>query len=126
MAKTSGISKATSLGANFGANFARSSTVTAMIGKNESISQTFANYNIQHALELLESQMKRLEQSTALGMWDFAAYVLSEDQDVANNVAHSYLALTLGEESYMSKSAINLWRGKVEEEKEQAKEIAGI
>lgn len=125
MAKTSGISKATSLGANFGANFARSSTVTAMIGKNESISQTFANYNIQHALELLESQMKRLEQSTALGMWDFAAYVLSEDQDVANNVAHSYLALTLGEESYMSKSAINLWRGKVEEEKEQAKEIAG-
>ncbi len=67
--------------------------------------------------------MKRLEQSTALGMWDFAAYVLSEDQNVANNVAHSYLALTLGEESYMSKSAINLWRGNVAEEKEAAKEI---
>lgn len=124
MATTAGISKATSLGANFGANFARSSTVTAMIGKNESISQTFANYNVKHALELLDSQMKRLEQSTALGMWDFAAYVLSEDQDVANNVAHSYLALTLGEESYMSKSAINLWRGKVDEEKRQAKEIS--
>lgn len=123
MATTSGISKATSLGANFGANFARSSTTTAMIGKNESISQTFANYNVKHALEMLESQMKRLDQSSALGMWDFAAYVISEDQDVANNVAHSYLALTLGEESYMSKSAINLWRGNVEEEAEQAKEI---
>lgn len=123
MATTSGISKATSLGANFGANFARSSTVTAMIGKNESISQTFANYNVKHALELLEVQMKRLEQSTALGMWDFAAYVMSEEQDVANNVAHSYLALTLGEESYMSKSAINVWRGNVDEEAEQAKEI---
>ena len=48
-------------------------------------------------------------------MWDFAAYVLSEDQNIANNVAHSYLALTLGEESYMSKSAINLWRGNVED-----------
>ena len=67
--------------------------------------------------------MKRLEQSTALGMWDFAAYVLSEDQNVANNVAHSYLALTLGEDSYMSKSAINLWRGNVVEEKDAAKEI---
>lgn len=124
MATTSGITKGTNLGVNFGANFARSSTVTAMIGKNEGITQTFTNFNIKHALELLESQMKRLEQSTALGMWDFAAYVLSEDYDVANNVAHSYLALTLGEDSYMSKSAINVWKGKVEEESECAKEIA--
>lgn len=125
MATTSAVTKGTSLGANFGANFARSSTVTAMIGKNEGITQTFTNFNIKHALDLLENQMERLEQSTALGMWDFAAYVLSEEYDVANNVAHSYLALTLGEDSYMSKSAINVWKGNVEEEKEVAKEIAG-
>lgn len=125
LATTSGVSKAVNLGANFGANFARSSTVTAMIGKNEGITQTFTNFNIKHALELLENQMKRLEQSTALGMWDFAAYILSEDYDAANNVAHSYLALTLGEESYMSKSAINVWKGNVEEERDIAKEIAG-
>jgi len=123
MATTSGISKATSLGANFGANFARSSTVTAIIGKNEGITQNFTNFNIKHALELLESQMKRLDQSSALGMWDFAAYVLSEDFDVANNVAHSYLALTLGEDSYMSKSAINVWKGNVDEERVTANEI---
>lgn len=125
MATTTGAANSVNLGGNFGANFARSSTVTAMLGKNEGITQTFSNYNIKHALELLENQMKRLEQSTALGMWDFAAYVLSEESDVANNVAHSYLALTLGEESYMSKSAINVWKGNVEEEKESAKEIVG-
>lgn len=125
MATTSAVTKGTNLGANFGANFARSSTVTAMLGKNEGITQTFSNFNIKHALDLIEHQMERLEQSTALGMWDFAAYVLSEEYDVANNVAHSYLALTLGEESYMSKSAINVWKGNVEEEKEVAKEIAG-
>jgi len=124
LATTSGVAKGTSLGTNFGANFARSSTVTQTVGKNEGIIQNFANHNIKHALELLDSQMKRLEQSTALGMWDFAAYVLSEDQNMANNVAHSYLALTIGEESYMSKSAVSLWRGKVEEERNQAKEIA--
>ena len=124
MAATSGIAKITNFGANFGASFARSSTVTAFIGKNEGITQSFTNFNIKHALELLESQMKRLEQSTALGMWDFAAYVLSEDQNIANNVAHTYLALTLGEESYMSKSAINLWKGKVEEEKQSSRVIA--
>lgn len=125
MAKTAGTAKSVNFGGNFGANFARSSTVTATVGKNEGITQTFTNFNIKHALELLENQMKRLEQSTALGMWDFAAYVLSEDQNVANNVAHSYLALTMGEESYMSKAAINLWRGNVDEDKEKAKEISG-
>ena len=123
MATTAGVSRATNFGANFGANFARSSTMTAMVGKTEGITQSFTNFNIKHALELLESQMKRLEQSTALGMWDFAAYVLSEDQNIANNVAHTYLALTLGEESYMSKSAINLWRGNTDGEKEQARVI---
>lgn len=124
MAVTSGVTKGTNLGVNFGANFARSSTITAMIGKNEGITQTFTNFNIKHALDLLEHQMERLEQSSALGMWDFAAYVLSEEFDVAGNVAHSYLALTLGEESYMSKSVVNVWKGNVEEEKSITKEIA--
>lgn len=108
-----GISKGTNFGANAGANFARSSTITALVGKNESINQHFVNYNIIHTLQVLETQMKRFDACTALGMWDFAGYVLSEDVDVANNVAHSYLALTQGEQSYTSHSAVNLWRNNV-------------
>ena len=121
--RTAGAFKSVNFGANFGASFARSSNVTATIGKNEGINQNFINYNIKHALEILEAQMKRLELSTALGMWDFAAYVMSEDQNVANNVAHSYLALTQGEESYMSQAAVNLWRGDMGESSGDAKEI---
>ena len=94
-----------------------------MIGKSEGINQSFENFNIKHALKLLENQMKRLDQSSALGMWDFAAYVLSEDPNVANNVAHSYLALTQGEESYNSQSSINLWKGNISDEEEITKEI---
>lgn len=120
---TSGITKSIHTGGNFGANFARSSTITAMIGKNEGITQSFENFNIKHALTLLEEQMKRLDQSSALGMWDFAAYVVSEDPNVAQNVAHTYLALTQGNESYMSHSAINLWKGNVPNEEDAAKEI---
>lgn len=123
VSRTAGAFKSVNLGLNFGANFARTSTVTATIGKSEGINQTFTNYNIKHALEILEAQMKRLELSTALGMWDFAAYVMSEDQNVANNVAHSYLALTQGEESYMSQAAVNLWRGDMGEDSGDAKEI---
>lgn len=124
-ALATGASKALNFGMNFGANFARTSNVTATIGKNEGITQSFTNHNIKHALELLEEQMKRLEKSTALGMWDFAAYILSEDQTVANNVAYSYLALTQGEESHMSQTVVNLWRGDVQEEQAKANEIFG-
>lgn len=120
---TSGVSQAVNLGANFGGSFARSSTVTATIGADEGITQTFKNYSIQHALEILELQMKRYDLASALGMWDFCAYVLSEDRNVANNVAHTYLALTQGKESYMSQAAVNLWRGDLGEQSADAAAI---
>lgn len=120
---TSGVFSSMNLGGNFGMNFARSSNVSATVGKGESITQTYENFNIKHTLEYLEKQMKRLDECTALGMWDFAAYVLSEDMNVANNVAHSYMAITQGEESYMSQAAINMWRGDTDEEGAYAQEI---
>lgn len=123
LGKTVGATKGINLGTNIGANFARASNVTALVGKNEGITQFFMNHNIQHALTVLDEQMKRFEKGTALGMWDFAAYVLSEDQNIANNVAHTYLALTQGEESYMSKSSVNLWRGDMGERSRDTEEI---
>ncbi|MBP1566618.1 MAG: DUF87 domain-containing protein [Oscillospiraceae bacterium] len=123
MTNTIGSSGGVNLGGNFGVNFARSSNITATIGNNEGITQSFTNHNIKHALELLEEQMKRFEECTALGLWDFAAYVVSEDIAIANNVAHQYIALTQGDKSYMSNSAINLWRGDMGENSRDTKEI---
>lgn len=109
-----GTSQGINAGANVGANFARSSSITATVGCNESITQSFTNYNIKHLLENLEKQMERMDISSALGLWDFAAYVVSKDNDVTNNVAHMYEALTQGEDSFMSYAAINTWRGDIE------------
>lgn len=122
---TEAASKGVNFGINAGANFARSSNVSTTLGKNEGITQTFTNYGIKHTLENLELQVKRLEESAALGLWDFAAYVVSGSSDIANNVAHTYMALTQGDESYLSESAVNLWRAdlpleaSVKDEKEQ-------
>lgn len=121
--QTLGSSSGVNLGSNIGANFARASNVTATVGKNEGITQSFTNHNISHALKVLEEQMKRFEKGTAMGMWEFAAYVLSEDQNIANNVAHTYLALTQGEESFMSQSSVNLWRGDLGDSSGDAEEI---
>ena len=121
--QTLGSSSGINLGSNIGANFARASNVTATVGKNEGITQSFTNHIISHALKVLEEQMKRFEKGTAMGMWEFAAYVLSEDQNIANNVAHTYLALTQGEESFMSQSSVNLWRGDLGESSGDTEEI---
>ena len=96
-------------GINFGVNFNRASNVSINVGKNEGITQSFTNHQIKHTLDILDMQMKRLEQCSALGMWKFASYVISDDYNTANNAAHMYLALTQGEESFISQSAINLW-----------------
>lgn len=100
------------IGANFGASFGRASSVSRMANKTDSATRTYTNYAVKHALELIEQQVKRLEQCAALGMWNFAAYVLSPDYAIVNNVAHMYLSLTQGEESYMERAAVNVWPAK--------------
>lgn len=110
-----------SLGANIGANFARSSTVSVTVGKNETLTQQFTNFTVQDTLEVIKKQIKRLDQSSALGMWDFSAYFLSRSQTVANNAAHMYLSLTQGDESYLSQSAVNFWEFNRENEEDISK-----
>lgn len=114
VARTNGTneSKGLNAGVNFGVNFNRASNVNINLGKNEGLTQTFINHQIKHTLELLDKQTKRLEQSSALGMWKFASYVISKDHNTANNVAHMYLALTQGEDSFISQSAVNIWSSK--------------
>lgn len=113
-----GWSTGNSIGGNFGVNFARASSVTVQVGKNEGLTQTYTNYGVKHTLDVIEKQIERLDESSALGMWEFAAYIIAKSPVTANNVAHMYLALTQGEESHMNRAAVNLWDG--EEEKEQA------
>lgn len=112
--ESQGISSGYNASANFGVSFSRSSSVTAQIGKNESISQTYTNYGVKHTLEIIDAQLKRIEESAALGMWEFASYIVSDSPVIANNVAHMYLALTQGEQSYISEAAINFWDGDIE------------
>lgn len=107
------------VGANAGVNFAVSGGINLarqvnnmeQIGKNEGVTRTYTNYAIKHLLDTIEKQIARYEESEALGMWNFAAYAISADPNTAEDVAHMYLSLTQGTDSYVSKSAINLWEG---------------
>lgn len=111
---TEGNSMGYNASANFGVSFSRSSNMMAQVGKNESISQTYTNFGVKHTLEIIESQIKRIEESSALGMWEFASYIISDSPVIANNVAHMYLALTQGEESYVTNPSVNFWDGDID------------
>ena len=81
------------------------------------------DYKVKHTLDVIEKQMERLEESAALGLWNFAAYVVSPDLAVTNEVAHMFMSLTQGRESFAEQSAINIWNGQDNAEAEQISKI---
>ena len=104
-------------GMNFGVQFGRSANVTRQVGKMKGVTQNFTNYTVKHALKVIDNQIERLDESAAMGMWDFCAYIISESAKVAANVAHNYFSLTQGEKSHVTAAAIHLWDGRRERDK---------
>lgn len=100
-----------SLGASnsAGASIGASHSWGKSIGTSEGESVEINQYGITHTLEIINQQMKRLEQCEALGLWSFAGYVFSKDINLVNEVAHMYISLTQGTESYYEKPSINIW-----------------
>ena len=75
----------------------------------ESLTLTHTIYDVKNTLDRIERQVARLAMCEGLGMWDFAAYVLSKDYSVTNNISNMYRSLTQGEDSYIQKATINIW-----------------
>ena len=92
-------------------------------GTNLGTSVDVTDYKVKHTLDVIEKQMERLEESAALGLWNFAAYVISPDLAVTNEVAHMFMSLTQGRESFAEQSAINVWNG---QDNTAAEQIAKI
>lgn len=98
-------------GFQVGGNLSKMTNSMEQVGKNTGVTKTYTNYAVKHLLDTIEKQIARIEESTALGMWNFAAYAISADANIAADVAHMYLSLTQGDNSFVSKSAVNLWEG---------------
>ncbi len=94
---------------NFGESYSRSVSKNVSFGKTDGVTKTYTNYGIKHTMDNIEQQIKRLDECSALGLWDFSAYVISNEPKLTKNVAHSYLSLTQGEESYLGKGCVNYW-----------------
>ncbi|MCL2015850.1 MAG: ATP-binding protein [Defluviitaleaceae bacterium] len=78
-------------------------------GSSESLQLTVQNKTLISTLERIDAQLKRIEDCESLGMWECAAYFLSDSQETAEMAAGTYKALMRGEKSGVETSAINLW-----------------
>lgn len=100
-------------GESFGENESKNEGTTDTNGLTSGTSQTIAltlqDKSIMNTLERIDIQLDRLKEFESLGMWECAAYFLSDNSYVAEIAASTYKALMRGENSGVEVSAINSW-----------------
>ena len=78
-------------------------------GVSEGMTLTLHDKAVEDTLERISKQLKRMDEFESLGMYECAAYFLSEDQYAAEVAASTYKALMRGENSGVEVAAINSW-----------------
>lgn len=79
-------------------------------GESYSTSTTTEYKTVTDMLQMLDDSLKRTREFDSYGMWDVAAYFLSDDISAAEIAASNYRSLMNGENSGREVSAINSWR----------------
>lgn len=93
--------------------FINSLAPTEQVSESYSLTTTTTRENkaITDMLQLLDDSLKRTREFDSYGMWNVAAYFLSDDMSAAEIAASNYRSLMNGENSGREVSAINSWRG---------------
>lgn len=102
-----------STGETQGESTTRSKGTSESIATGQSQGQTLQitgqNRSVKSLLNKIDSQLERLEQCENFGMFNCAAYVISNNASTNHVVASTYSALMRGEESGLETSAVNSW-----------------
>ncbi|MDE6168891.1 MAG: ATP-binding protein, partial [Acetatifactor sp.] len=93
-------------------------------GSGENITFHMEDKTISNMLQRIDLQLKRLQEFESLGMWECAAYFMSEKPHTAEIAAATYKALMRGENSGVEVCAVNSWRSFEKEEVRQLSEYA--
>ena len=79
-------------------------------GTSESVSETYENKRVTEIMKLIDEQLERTNEFDSYGMWNVAAYFMSDDMSDAEIAASNYRSLMNGENTGREVSAINSWR----------------
>lgn len=100
-AKTFGTSKSEGYGTNYGE--------TSSNGNTRNIGIEFENKTIIDLMQKVDKHLKRMSDSESYGLWECAAYFVSQDVQTAVVAANTYKSLMAGNDSGSENSFINLW-----------------
>lgn len=87
-------------------------------GNTETIQLTQHNKTIQSYLSKIDQQLERLQEFESLGMWECAAYFMSDTPYAADIAAATYKSLMQGENTGVEISHISSWSGNKHETQE--------
>lgn len=90
-------------------NYGISKTEGYTKGISEGMTLTLHDKSIEDTLERINKQLKRIDEFESLGMYECAAYFLSDDSYTAEMAASTYKALMRGENSGVEIATINSW-----------------
>ncbi len=94
---------------SYGTSYSLSHSDGLSIGENQNLQLNVQNKPLIGMLDRIDKQLERLSEFESVGMWECAAYFLSEDSSVSKVAAATYKALMSGENSGLEVSAINTW-----------------
>lgn len=78
-------------------------------GTSENLQLTMQNKTLIDMLDRIDKQLKRIDECESLGMWECAAYFMSDSQETVEMAAGTYKAIMRGERSGIETSAVNFW-----------------
>lgn len=84
-----------------------SDTVTT--GDTRTLTVEHINKSVENLLKTLDEQLKRIKDCESFGLWDCAAYFLSEEIQVSVMAANTYKALVAGDATCVENAYINVW-----------------
>lgn len=106
-------SESTSKGETIGSNESQSKTQTytrgLTSGTSDNMQLSMQNKALLNIMDRIDIQLKRIDECESLGMWESAAYFLSDSQETAEMAAGTYKALMKGAKSGVETSAVNFW-----------------
>jgi hypothetical protein len=85
-------------------------------GSSDNMQLNLQNKSLINTLEKIDLQLKRIDECESIGMWECAAYFLSDSQETSEMAASTYKALMKGEKSGVEASSINFWGRKKQKE----------
>ena len=79
-------------------------------GSSRTLQISFENKAVKKMMDIIDSQLERIDTAGSVGMWSCAAYCIA-DTPVVAEMAAAYYSVIRGEDSYLETGAITQWTG---------------